>query len=57
MNNADVESKINLELWYINDWLKCNKLSLNISKCKYMTFHKPQKRVGVANKHCKYIYW
>ncbi len=33
MNNTDVESKI-------NDWLKCNKLSLNISKCKYMIFHK-----------------
>ncbi len=27
INNTDVESKINLELACINDWLKCNKLS------------------------------
>ncbi len=47
MNDTDVESKINLELGCINDWLKCNKLSLNISKCKYMIFHKPQKKVGL----------
>ncbi len=40
MNNTDVESKI-------NDWLKCNKLSLNISKCKYMIFHKPPTKVGL----------
>ncbi len=47
MNTTDVESKINLELRCINDWLKCNKLSLYISKCKYMILHKPQKRVGL----------
>ncbi len=47
MNNTDVEYKINLELGCINDWLKCNKPSLNISKCKYMIFHKPQKKVGL----------
>ncbi len=48
MNNTDVESKINLGLGCINDWQKCNKLSLNISKCKYyMIFHKPQKKVGL----------
>ncbi len=43
INNDDVESKINSEIACINDWLKCNKLSLNISKCKYMIFHIPQK--------------
>ncbi len=47
MYNTDVEAKINLELRCINDWLKCNKLSLNISKCKYIIFHKPQKKVGL----------
>ncbi len=47
MNNADVESKTNLELGCINDWLTCNTLSLNISKYKYMIFHKPQKMVGM----------
>ncbi len=29
-----------------NEWLKCNKLSLNLSKCKYMIFHMPQKRIN-----------
>ncbi len=47
MNNAEVEYKINLELGCINDWLKCNKRSLNISKSKYMIFHKPQEKVGL----------
>ncbi len=44
INNTDVESKINLELTCINDWLKCNKLSLNIIKSKYMIFYRPQKK-------------
>ncbi len=47
INNDDVESKINLEIACINDWLKCNKLSLNISKCKYMTFHMPKKTKNI----------
>ncbi len=34
INNTDVESNIYLELACINDWLKCNKLSLNITKSK-----------------------
>jgi hypothetical protein len=45
-NNTDLESKINLELASISDWLKTNKLSLNIKKCKYMIFHTPQKRIN-----------
>ncbi len=45
INNTDVESKIILELACINDLLKCNKLSLNITKSKYMIFHTPQKKV------------
>ncbi len=44
-NNSDPESIINKELQDINDWLKSNKLSVNITKCKYMIFHTPQKRV------------
>ncbi len=44
-NNSDPESIINKELQNINDWLKSNKLSENIAKCKYMIFHTPQKRV------------
>ena len=34
--NHDTEFDINNELSDINDWLKINKLSLNINKSKYM---------------------
>ena len=34
--NHDTEFKINKELSNINDWLKINKLALNIKKYKYM---------------------
>jgi len=44
-NYGNIESKINRELAGINDWLKTNKLSLNVSKSKYMIFHTPQKKV------------
>jgi hypothetical protein len=43
-NNDNIESKINRELAGINDWLKLNKLSLNISKSKYMIFHTAKKK-------------
>ena len=33
----NLESLINNELLKINEWLKINKLSLNIAKSKYMT--------------------
>ncbi len=46
MNNDDVESKINSEIACVNDWLKCNKLSLDISKCKYIIFHMPPKKIS-----------
>ncbi len=46
INNDDVESKINSEIACTNDWLKCNKCSLNISKFKYMIFHMPPKRIN-----------
>ena len=34
--NHDIEFKINNELSNINDWLKINKLALNVKKSKYM---------------------
>ena len=34
--NHDIEMEINNELTNINDWLKINKLALNIKKYKYM---------------------
>ena len=41
----DQRKKINTELGKISDWLKLNKLSLNINKTKAMIFRTPQKTV------------
>ena len=38
------EQLINTELNKIDEWLRCNKLSLNISKTKYMLYSMPQKQ-------------
>ncbi len=47
INNGDIEAMINRELAFINDWLKSNKLSLNINnKYKNMIFHTPQKKIN-----------
>ena len=35
-----IQTKINTELSKINDWLKINKLSLNLRKSKHMVFKK-----------------
>jgi hypothetical protein len=37
--NATLDDRINLKLNSITDWLKCNKLSLNVNKTKAMLFH------------------
>ena len=39
-NEQDKESAINSELQKIQDWLQRNKLTLNVAKTKFMTFHK-----------------
>ncbi len=46
-NNADLIASdiINKELSMVNDWLKLNKLSLNIKKSKYIIFHMKMKNV------------
>ncbi len=44
-DNKDINTVINEELTKINDWLKTNKLSLNITKTKYMLFHIAQKQI------------
>ncbi len=44
-SNSSIQNIINNELANISDWLKLNKLSLNIKKTKYMIFHRPRRRV------------
>ena len=40
-----LETKVNLELKRIHNWLCCNKLSLNIDKSNFVIFHPPQKKL------------
>ena len=45
-NNTRTTSQvINEELMLVSNWLKLNKLSLNVQKSKYMIFHTPKKKV------------
>ena len=41
-NNQSFSGNINTEVEKVHDWLKVNKLSLNISKTKFKIFHSPQ---------------
>ncbi len=45
IKKSSIQNIINNEFANISDWLKLNKLSLNIKKTKYMIFHTPMKRV------------
>lgn len=40
---ANTDEMINSELQKVSDWLKANKLSLNVNKSKFMVFHHPKK--------------
>ena len=44
-----VDEVLNKELKNVADWLKVNKLSLNVDKTKAMLFHVPQKRVSIPS--------
>ena len=44
-DNISNENTINNEINKVYDWLCSNKLSLNVSKTKYMCFHTPNKTV------------
>ena len=46
INENDVSDSINVELQNVYNWLAANKLSLNITKTKYMLFHFPQKQIN-----------
>ena len=44
-NNLSIQNSINNELTKITDWLKLNRLSLNIPKTKFMVFHTTKRRI------------
>ena len=46
-NKTTCENEINSQLTKINNWLKINKLSLNINKTKFMIFHMPNKQFNI----------
>lgn len=43
----NIDNKINAELNQISEWLKSNKLSLNVSKSKFMVFHQTKKNFRI----------
>ena len=45
------EFRINQELQHVQDWLKVNRLALNVKKTKYMMFHKHNKIVEHLDLH------
>jgi len=50
-NENEIDRNINYELKSITNWLKLNKLSLNISKTKAMIFHSPQRKRNISPPH------
>ena len=46
-NGNDCNTKINIELVLLNDWLKLNKLSLNETKTTFMMFYSQQREVSI----------
>ena len=48
-NENEIAMNINNELKAISDWLKINKLSLNINKTKAMIFHSEQRNVPLPD--------
>ncbi len=45
----DTEYKLHNELANVSNWLKLNKLSLNVQKCKYIIFHMPTIHVNALH--------
>ena len=48
-----LESNLNMDLKYVSDWLKANRLSLNIGKTKLLIFHPYQKKLNMENIYFK----
>ena len=47
-DTTHIHDNINTELDKISEWLKLNKLSLNINKTKVMMIHTPQKKIQIT---------
>ena len=39
-------TSLNSEFAKLTDWLKANKLSINVSKTHYMVFHRSRRKLG-----------
>ena len=50
-----VSDNINEELAKIDEWLKLNKLSLNVKKSKFMLFYMPGRNLQIPNLHINNI--
>ena len=44
-NTCEISRNINDELYCVQEWLNVNRLSLNVSKTKYMIFHHRQRKL------------
>ena len=44
-NICEISRNINDELYCVQEWLNVNILSLNVSKTKYMIFHRRQRKI------------
>ena len=44
-NTCEISRNINDELYCVQEWLNVNRLSLNVSKTKYMIFHHRQRKI------------
>ena len=56
IHDQNLETLINEELLKISEWLKINKLSLNVVKSKYMIFQKKKKNIQTLNLKIDNIY-
>ena len=54
-NPDDLVIKMNAEIVKVVDWLKINKLSLNLKKTHFIIFRKPRQRNLRFEEYCKFI--
>ena len=49
-NRDELLKIVNQEIANISNWLKINKLSLNVEKTHYIIFHNRQKKIPLGSK-------